>query len=72
MPKEYEGWRLENNSSSLPSDVVEAILKAVNSNNPEIRYLVGNDAISHIEKRTNVSYKEFEHWIKVFFNKKDL
>ena len=35
MPKEYEGWRLENNSSSLPSDVVEAILKAVNSNNPE-------------------------------------
>ena len=35
MQKEYEGWRLENNSSSLPSDVVEAILKAVNSNNPE-------------------------------------
>ena len=71
MQKEYEGWRLENNSSSSPSDVAEAILKAVNSNNPEIRYLVGNDAISHIEKRTNVSDKEFKHWIKVF-NKKYL
>ncbi len=28
-----------------PLDVAEVILKAVNSNNPEIRYLVGKDAV---------------------------
>ena len=49
-------------SSSL--DVAEVILKAVKSNNPEIRYLVGNDAVSLIEKRKNMTDKEFENWIK--------
>jgi hypothetical protein len=47
-------------------------LKAGNSNNTEIRYLVGNDALSLIEKRKNMSDKEFEKWMKVFWNKKDL
>ena len=66
MEKAYEGWKpiLESNSSSSPSDVAEVILKAINSNNPEIRYLVGNDAVSLIEKRKNVSDKKFEHWMK--------
>jgi len=66
MQKGYEGWKpmLESNSSSSPLDVAEVILKAVKSNNPEIRYLVGNDAISLIEKRKNMTDKEFENWIK--------
>ena len=55
---------LESSFSSSPLDVAEAILKAFNSNNPEIRYLVGNDAISLIEKRKNMSDKEFGHWMK--------
>ena len=55
---------LESSFSSSPLDVAEVILKAVKSNNPEIRYLVGNDAISLIEKRKNMSDKEFENWIK--------
>ena len=65
MQKGYEGWKpmLESNSSS-PLDVAEVILKAVKSNNPEIRYLVGNDAVSLIEKRKNMTDKEFENWIK--------
>jgi short-subunit dehydrogenase len=64
--KRYEGWKpmLESNSSSSPLDVAEVILKAVKSNNPEIRYLVGNDALSLIEKRKNMTDKEFENWIK--------
>jgi short-subunit dehydrogenase len=66
MQKGYEGWKpmLESNSSSSPLDVAEVILKAVKSNNPEIRYLVGNDAVSLIEKRKNMTDKEFENWIK--------
>jgi NAD(P)-dependent dehydrogenase (short-subunit alcohol dehydrogenase family) len=66
MQKGYEGWKpmLESNSSSSPLDVAQVILKAVISNNPEIRYLVGNDAVSLIEKRKNMTDKEFENWIK--------
>jgi NAD(P)-dependent dehydrogenase (short-subunit alcohol dehydrogenase family) len=66
MQKGYEGWKpmLEGSSSSSPQDVAEVILKAVKSNNPEIRYLVGNDAVSLIEKRKNMTDKEFENWIK--------
>jgi len=66
MQKGYDGWKpmLESNSSSSPLDVAEVILKAVKSNNPEIRYLVGNDAVSLIEKRKNMTDKEFENWIK--------
>ena len=66
MQKGYEGWKpmLESSFSSSPLDVAEVILKAVKSNNPEIRYLVGNDAISLIEKRKNMTDKEFENWIK--------
>ena len=57
---------LESNYSSSTSslDVVEVILKAVKSNNPEIRYLVGNDAQFLIEKRQNITDKEFENWMK--------
>ena len=58
---------LESNYSSSSSsslDVVEVILKAVKSNNPEIRYLVGNDALFLIEKRQNITDKEFENWMK--------
>jgi NAD(P)-dependent dehydrogenase (short-subunit alcohol dehydrogenase family) len=66
MQKGYEGWKpmLEGSSSSSPQDVAEVILKAVKSNDPEIRYLVGNDAVSLIEKRKNMTDKEFENWIK--------
>ncbi len=62
----YEGFEpmLKSNSSSLPSDVVKIIYKAIESNNREVRYLVGKDAISIINARQKLSDKEFDNWIK--------
>ena len=58
----YEGFEplLKSNSSSLPSDVAKIIYKAIESNNREVRYLVGKDAISIINTRQKLSDKEFE------------
>ena len=51
--------------------VADIILEAVTSDNPEIRYAVGDDAKSINEARKNRSDKEFEHWVKEgFFEKK--
>ena len=62
----YEGFEpmLKSNSSSLPSDVAKIIYKAIESNNREVRYLVGKDAGSIINARQKLSDKEFENWIK--------
>jgi len=51
--------------------VADVILEAVTSDNPEIRYAVGDDAKSINEARKKRSDKEFEHWVKEgFFEKK--
>jgi short-subunit dehydrogenase len=62
----YEGFEpmLKSNSSSLPSDVAKIIYKAIESNNREVRYLVGKDAVSIINARQKLSDKKFENWIK--------
>lgn len=64
--KLFEGFEpmLKSNSSSLPSDVAEIIYQAIESNNRQIRYPVGKDAVSIIKTRQNLSDKEFEKWIK--------
>ena len=58
---------LESSSSSLPSDVAKVIYQAIESNNRQVRYLVGKDAVSIINARQNLSDKEFENWIKESF-----
>ena len=51
--------------------VADIILEAVTSDNPEIRYAIGDDAKSINEARKKRSDKEFEHWVKEgFFEKK--
>jgi NAD(P)-dependent dehydrogenase (short-subunit alcohol dehydrogenase family) len=50
-------------NSSSPRVVAEAILDAITSNDPEIRYLVGADAESIMKIRKSTSDKEFENWI---------
>jgi NAD(P)-dependent dehydrogenase (short-subunit alcohol dehydrogenase family) len=64
--KLFEGFEpmLKSDSSSLPSDVAEVIYQAIESNNRQIRYPVGKDAVSIIQTRQNLSDKEFENWIK--------
>lgn len=64
--KLYEGFEpmLKSSSSSLPSDVAKIIYQAIESNNREVRYLVGKDAVSIINARQKLSDKEIENWIK--------
>lgn len=42
-----------------PEDVAKAILHAITSNNPELRYLVGNDMIMMAETKKNMSDEDF-------------
>jgi NAD(P)-dependent dehydrogenase (short-subunit alcohol dehydrogenase family) len=42
-----------------PEEVAKVILKAVTIDNPDLRYLVGNDAIQIIEARKGMSDQEF-------------
>jgi NAD(P)-dependent dehydrogenase (short-subunit alcohol dehydrogenase family) len=51
-------------ASSSPLQVSEAILNAIKSDNPNTRYLVGDDAAAIIERRKKSSDFEFERWIK--------
>jgi NAD(P)-dependent dehydrogenase (short-subunit alcohol dehydrogenase family) len=44
---------------SAPKEVAEAILKAIRSENPELRYMVGGDAFRLMEIKKNTSDGEF-------------
>jgi NAD(P)-dependent dehydrogenase (short-subunit alcohol dehydrogenase family) len=50
-------------NSSPPKLVAEAILNAITSKEPEIRYVVGDDAESIMKVRKSSSDKEFENWM---------
>jgi NAD(P)-dependent dehydrogenase (short-subunit alcohol dehydrogenase family) len=58
-----EFGKMMNNSSSPPKLVAEAILHAITSKQPEIRYVVGDDAESMMKTRKNSTDKEFENWV---------
>jgi NAD(P)-dependent dehydrogenase (short-subunit alcohol dehydrogenase family) len=45
--------------ATSPEEVAKVILKAVTIDNPELRYVVGNDAIQMIEARKGMSDQEF-------------
>ena len=51
-----------------PSEVANAILETVTSENPNFRYLVGKDAAMTIEARKNMSDVEFQDLIKKQFD----
>ena len=50
-------------NSSPPKLVAEAILNAITSKEPEIRYVIGDDAKSIMKVRKSTSDKEFENWM---------
>ena len=58
------GLRLLLEHGTPPDDVAKAILKAVTTENPEPRYLVGNDAAMVMEARKKMSDAEFEQLMK--------
>jgi hypothetical protein len=55
--------KMMDNSSSPPKLVAEVILNALTSEEPKIRYVVGEDAESIMKVRKNSSDKEFENWM---------
>jgi short-subunit dehydrogenase len=57
---------MEQNTIS-PSVVANTILDAVTSNNPQLRYVVGEDAAKTLEARKNMPDKEFGDLIKKQF-----
>ena len=60
--KLFEGFEpmLNSSSSSVSSDVAEVIYQAIESNNREVRYPVGKDAVSIIKTRQNLSAKNLK------------
>ena len=57
---------MEENAIS-PSELAKAILDSVTSDNPQLRYVVGNDAARMMEVRKNISDTEFGNLIKKQF-----
>jgi NAD(P)-dependent dehydrogenase (short-subunit alcohol dehydrogenase family) len=51
------------NESSPPEEVAKAILGVVTSENPQLRYTVGNDAATMIQARVNMSDNQFKKMI---------
>lgn len=64
MERVIKGFRvLVNNNHSPPKLIAEVILEAITSKDPEVRYLVSDDAEEIMKVRKNASDKEFENWM---------
>lgn len=57
--KRISGFLPRFERGSAPKEVAEAILKAIRSENPELRYMVGGDAFRLMEIKKNTSDGEF-------------
>ena len=60
-------WGPVYDKGTPPEEVAKVILKAVTSNNPSVRYIVGDDAIQMIQARKGMSDLEFEGLVKQQF-----
>jgi NAD(P)-dependent dehydrogenase (short-subunit alcohol dehydrogenase family) len=60
---------MESEVSSPPEEVAKVILQAVTSENPQLRYSVGDDAANLIHARKNMPDKEFRKMIMKNFSK---
>jgi len=58
------GLRFLVEKGTAPEEVAKVVLKAVTSDDPRPRYLVGNDAAMLIEAKKNMSDVEFENFMK--------
>jgi len=52
------------NSASSSDQVATMILHALNSKDPDLRYVIGNDATNSIRMRNSLSDREFMKWIR--------
>ena len=51
-------------NATQPEEVAKTIVKAISSEKPEFRYVVGSDAIGLLEARKNMPYLDFQKMIK--------
>ena len=51
------------NESSPPEEVAKVILEAITSENPQLRYTVGQDAATLIQARVNMPETQFKKMI---------
>ncbi len=58
---------MDSASSSPPEEVAKIILQAVTSENPQLRYTVGNDAATILQAKRTMSDAEFSNLIKQQF-----
>ncbi len=64
MQKVNDGFKLKRENATDSEEVAKVILKAVTAENPEPRYLVGNDAVAWMEARKRMSDTDFAKFIK--------
>ena len=54
--------------SITPDEVAKVILKAITTTNPDLRYVVGNDAAGLLESKNSMTDSEFRKFMmKNFF-----
>jgi hypothetical protein len=59
LQKRISAFKPRFEKGSPASDVADMVLEAVTSDNPKIRYLVGEDTLKMMEKRKNITDEEF-------------
>jgi hypothetical protein len=65
MSEAFKQW---GQNTIHPSGVAKVILQAVTSDNPDFRYIVGNDAAATLEAKRSKSGREFQDLIRRQFN----
>jgi hypothetical protein len=50
-------------NATQPEEVAKAIVQAISIEKPELRYVVGSDAVSLLGARKNMPYSEFQKMI---------
>jgi NAD(P)-dependent dehydrogenase (short-subunit alcohol dehydrogenase family) len=63
-----ESFKQMQQNTIHPSEVAKVILRAVLSDNPDFRYVVGKDAAAILEARRSMPDREFQRFIKGQFN----
>jgi hypothetical protein len=63
MQKTNVGFASLLEDATSPEEVARVILKAVTSEHPELRYLVGNDATTLMETRKNMTDANFQKMV---------
>jgi NAD(P)-dependent dehydrogenase (short-subunit alcohol dehydrogenase family) len=64
----FESFKKMEQTAIHPSEVAKAILQAATSDNPDFRYVVGNDAATILETRKRMSDTEFQDFLKKQFD----